>query len=400
MNSQNAGLYIHIPFCEIKCGYCDFFVVTRKESQIPVYLKALKNEIEISATDPEIKGLHFETLYLGGGTPSLLSAKQISGLIQFAKSKFQFASDPEITVETNPGTVDYEKLKAYRDSGVNRLSIGAQTFKSSELHFLDRNHTNKETIATFETARKAGFDNFNIDLIFGLPNQKLGDWQSNLKAALELEPEHISTYGLTYEEGTPLTKRLRSGKIKALSDANARVIQLTTMEFLNSKGFNHYEISNYARFGKESQHNQKYWDGSPYLGLGVSAHSFINKKRFWNVRNFRRYNELLLKKSKAIEGEEILEKNEILKERVFLGLRQKQGLHLHAFQNEFGISFFRKYSKPLLKFFSKNFKSEMIEGLTSGVRQLRSQYLKIENGYLRFTREGILLSDAIFAEFF
>jgi len=393
---KTAGLYIHIPFCDIKCGYCDFYTVTRRNPQIPSYLNALTKEIEIYSTDSFVKMLRFETIFLGGGTPSLLSAEQILSLLESIQTRLEFAKNPEVTLETNPNTVDLQKLEALLTSGVTRLSLGVQSFHPEELKFLDRDHGDKESVTTVQNARKAGFENISLDLIFGLPNQKLQFWEKNLERAVGLNPDHISAYNLTYEEGTPLTTRLRRKEIKILSDETQKQMLLTTIDFLRANGFEQYEISNFAKPGFESKHNRKYWNGSPYLGLGVSSHSFLNDRRFWNVRNMKSYISALTNGTLPIEGEEKLDLNQRALEKVYLGLRQRQGIDFKSFEAEIGISFFERYSVPLAKFFGFEFRSEEI---TSGSRKLSGKFLEIENGFLRLTNEGIVLSDSICAEF-
>jgi len=393
---KTAGLYIHIPFCDIKCGYCDFYTVTKCSPQIPSYLNALTKEIEIYSTDSVVKMLRFETIFLGGGTPSLLSAEQILSLLELIQTRFEFAKNPEVTLETNPNTVDLQKLEALLTSGVTRLSLGVQSFHPEELKFLDRDHSDKESVTAVQNARKAGFENISIDLIFGLPKQKLQFWKKNLEWAVGLDPDHISAYNLTYEEGTPLTTRLQRKEIKILPDETQKQMLLTAIDFLQAKGFEQYEISNYAKPGFESKHNRKYWNGCPYLGLGVSSHSFLNGRRFWNVRNMKAYIAQLTNEALPIEGEENLDGNQRALERVYLGLRQRHGIDLKSFEAEIGISFFERYSGPLSKFFDFDFRSEQI---TSGSRKLSGKFLEIENGFLRLTNEGIVLSDSICAEF-
>jgi oxygen-independent coproporphyrinogen-3 oxidase len=395
-----AALYIHIPFCEKRCGYCDFYTVAHHESEIPAYLKALETEIQLYSEHPTVKKLHFETLFFGGGTPSLLKADQIDLLIQTLLSNLNFSQRSEVTIEINPGTVDFEKLQSFRRIGINRLSLGIQSFQPHELKFLDRTHTVNEAITCFNDARKAGFDNVSIDLIFALPNQKLQTWQENLKQAVILAPDHISAYNLTFEDGTPLTSQLLNGKIKMCSEEMQRKMLRTTIEFLQFKGYHQYEISNFAKPGRESQHNQKYWDGSPYLGLGTSAHSFIDNQRFWNVSNLKKYLELLSQNKLPVEGKEAIGFEKASFEKVFLGLRQRRGLHLKSFESEMGISLFEKYLSPLSSFFSCNLKDEkLIFDLTNGSRHLKSRLLKIENGFLRLTTQGLLLCDSVCAEF-
>ena len=397
---KTAGLYIHIPFCDIKCSYCDFYTVTKRDSQIPSYLKALKKEVEIYSTDPIVKNLRFETIFLGGGTPSLLSPAQIFSLLELIKTRFAVATNPEVTLETNPNTVDLQKLEALLESGVTRLSLGVQSFYPEELKFLDRDHSDKESVAAVQNARKAGFENISIDLIFGLPKQKLFTWQKNLELAVEINPNHISVYNLTYEEGTLLTTRLKRKEIEILPDETQKQMFLTTIDFLQANGFEQYEISNYAKQGFQSIHNKKYWNGSPYLGLGVSSHSFLNSRRFWNVRNMKTYISALENEALPIEGGEKLDMKQRALEKVFLGLRQRRGIDLKSFEDEIGLTFFERYPGSMSKFFEVDFRNAKITSeLVSGVRSLRGMFLEIEGGFLRLTKEGIILSDSICAEF-
>jgi oxygen-independent coproporphyrinogen-3 oxidase len=397
---MSAGLYIHIPFCEKRCGYCDFYTLAQRESAIPAYLSALNREIRLYSQDPTTKEQSFETLYVGGGTPSLLQAEQIASILDCVLAEFSFVPNPEITIEANPGTVDLEKLKRYRDAGVNRLSLGIQSFQPEELRFLDRIHTVEEAVSSFDNAKKIGFENLSIDLIFALPEQALETWEKNLELAVDLEPNHISAYNLTYEDGTPLAVELKNGKFKMCSEELQRKMFVTTIEYLEANGFQHYEISNFAKPGYESRHNKKYWDGSPYLGLGTSAHSFVKGRRFWNVSNLRKYLTSLSKDSLPLGGEEYLEGNEACFEKVFLGLRLRQGMDLKTFESEIGISFFDKYLPTLTSFFSCNFKDrKLVAELTEGTRKLKSRLLEIEDGFLKLTEEGLLLCDAICAEF-
>lgn len=400
LESLEAGLYIHIPFCNVRCGYCDFYVVTRRASQIPAYLTALEKEIEIYSHKPEINELVFRTIYFGGGTPSLLSAKQVSSLLKFIKSKFNFTENHEITLEANPGTVDLNKLKALRQAGVNRLSLGVQSFRPNELQLLDRDHSVEQSDVTFNDARKAGFKNITLDLIFGLPKQKLQTWRRNLELSVQLDPNHISIYNLTYKKGTPLTTRLQLGQLKMLSDEVQREMLLTTIDFLQQNGYPQYEISNYAKPGFESIHNQKYWNGSPYLGLGVSSHSFISGRRFWNVRNMKSYMNFLANNTLPVAGDEEVKGEKRALEKVYLELRQRKGLNLKSFKIELGFSFFERHPKPLAKFFSVDFRNKrLVSALTSGDETLKSKLLEIEEGFLRLTKEGVLLCDSICAEF-
>ncbi len=398
---MTAGLYIHIPFCPQICGYCDFYKVAhRGEAQVQSYLNSLKKEILLYSREPRIQNLTFETLYFGGGTPSLLSASEIHKLIELVFCRFQFAGNLEVTVETDPGTVDLPKLQAFRAAGVNRLSLGIQSFQDDELKFLDRTHHSDEAIATFEMARRAGFENISIDLMFGLPGQSLSDWEKNLQTAVKLAPEHISPYCLTFELGTPLMNKLRKGLVQKPLDARPRAMYLRAIDFLGGCGFEHYEVSNFAKAGFRSRHNLKYWDGSPYLGLGASAHSFWEKRRFWNVRHLKKYHGALASGCLPIEGEEFLTLEKERLERIFLALRQRGGLHVKTFEEEQRLPFFENYGAALSKFFDGDFRDEAFtKELINGERTLKSDWLEFHGGHLRLTNAGFAVCDSICAEF-
>jgi oxygen-independent coproporphyrinogen-3 oxidase len=397
---MTAGLYVHIPFCPNICGYCDFYTVSLRDSQISNYLEALQTEIELHSQTRAIKQLSFETLYFGGGTPSVLEASDLASIVEFLTAHLRFASNPEITIEANPGNLDLTKLQAYRFAGINRLSIGMQSFHAKELKKLDRDHTVQDSVHCYEAARKAGFDNISLDLIFGLPRQTLTDWRLSLQAAIDLEPDHISTYNLTYEEGTPFHVKLRKGVFKETSEALLRRMYLCTFEELSGSGYGHYEVSSYAKPGFECRHNKKYWDGSPYFGIGVSVHSYISRRRFWNVRNMAAYSQLLRERALPVAGEEILDRKTQLCERVILGLRQRRGVNLQEFRESFGSSLIEEFQNPLCNFFARSIKDPaLISDLTNGEQDLASEFLRIEGGYLRLTDRGVLMSDSIYTAF-
>ncbi len=397
---MTAGLYIHIPFCEIRCGYCDFFTAANQEEQIPAYLQAICREIDLYSGTQEWQQQQFSTLYFGGGTPSLLTPTQIYDVITHAQKRFSFVSDSEITLEANPNTVNTAKLAACRHAGVNRLSLGVQSIHENELKFLDRDHTAKQSVSAFTAAQAAGFDNISLDLIYSLPKQQLQQWRQTLTHVVELAPQHISAYSLTYEEGTPLSTQLRKGRFAPASDERQRTLQLAAIDILGEHGLEQYEISNYAKPGYRSRHNQKYWDGSPYLGLGASSHSYLDNRRFWNVRNTAAYISALNQERLPVHGSEILTQDENEFESVYLGLRQSRGLQLTAFEQKTGVPFFQRYSSTLEKFFPPNIKQEQFQKeLLGGSKSLNADLMQICDGYLRLTREGIMLCDAICSEF-
>lgn len=334
-----AALYIHIPFCEKRCVYCDFYTVAGVESRLPDYIKALKKEMALRATEAFWQRQRFATIFFGGGTPSLLAPPEIAEILDTVFSSFYFEEHPEITLEANPGTITSAQLARYRAAGINRLSLGIQSLHADELERLDRIHTPQQAIDAVVMARHAGFDNINMDFIFALPQQTLSQWQDNLAQAVELRPTHISAYNLTIEPGTPLDVKIRKGEIQPLSEEAERAFYQFTIDFLEQHGWQQYEVSNFAKPGYEARHNIKYWDGSAYLGLGASAHSYDGKRRFWNVANLRKYLEALAADRCPEDNAEPLTQQQKIFETAFLGLRQRRGVDLAAFAKQFRRSF-------------------------------------------------------------
>ncbi len=373
-----AALYIHIPFCEQRCLYCDFYTVAGVEERIPDYVQALQQEIRLRAGENFWQRQKFETIFFGGGTPSLLSPPQLAEILEACFNSFNFAPTLEITLEANPGTLHNEQLARYRTAGINRLSFGVQSFDEKELQLLDRIHSPEQARAAVLAARYAGFANVNVDLIFALPEQTRKRWRENLKQAVELEPNHISAYNLTIEAGTPLDFAIRKGKISPLTEEEERAMYDFTMKFLAQHGYHQYEISNFAQSGYEARHNIKYWDGSAYLGLGASAHSYDGKRRFWNVPNLRKYLELLAGGTLAGESGEDLTTQQKRFEFAFLGLRQTRGIDLQEFEHKFHVPFELAFN-----------------GI---VHELEQEGLLVrEYEFLRLSREGLFLCDEICA---
>jgi oxygen-independent coproporphyrinogen-3 oxidase len=289
--------------------------------------------------------LLFDTLYLGGGTPSLLKAEVIDFIIETARNRFKFLKAAEITVEVNPGTVTFDQLKTYHRAGVNRINIGVQSFDQSNLDFLGRIHTVDDAIYILNASRKAGFENIGLDLIYGIPGQTLTSWLADLVKAVEFAPEHLACYMLTYEPKTPLSIARGKGEFNPLSEKIVVDLFETTHAFLTTNGYEQYEISNFSKKAIEStglrrsRHNQKYWSGIPYLGLGPSAHSFFSSKRQWNHRSVRRYINDLNNGVLPIMGQEVLTRSQRMIEAFYLGLRQKNGITFESFNQAFGVDF-------------------------------------------------------------
>jgi oxygen-independent coproporphyrinogen III oxidase len=372
------SLYLHIPFCERKCLYCDFYSV-ENFSPMAEFLEALHHEIDLRAS--YANNSTFDTIFFGGGTPSLLHPTQLELLLTHLHHTFSIADDAEITLETNPGTVTVEKLRAYRALGVNRLSIGVQSFHEDELRFLSRIHDRAEAIRCVESARVAGFGNLSIDLIFSLPGQDLFRWDSSLAQAVALETEHISAYSLIVEDNTPLARLVEGKQISPNPLETEAEMFNHTMAFLESHGFEHYEVSNYARPGFRSRHNHNYWNHQNYLGFGPSAHSFWKSpetmvgRRWWNQANISQYCDRLLQNQEPLGGQEFVRTQELMAERIFLGLRS-DGVDLTQFEREFGVSLDENHSSTIQQL-------------------LEEDYAALDHRRLRLTARGFMVCDEI-----
>ena len=341
--NKHAGIYLHIPFCIKKCPYCDFYSITDQSLKQP-FIKALIREIEMVSSS----SLLFDTLYFGGGTPSVFKAEDISRIIEKIYSLFNMLADSEITIEVNPGTVAFEQLVEYRSIGINRINIGVQSFQDANLDFLGRIHSSNDADLTIRWARKAGFDNIGIDLIYGIPGQTKKTWLYDLQRAVEFEPEHLSCYMLTYEKGTPLDRERRQGKFKPVAGSLLAELFETTMEYLTTHGYVQYEISNFAKnVSRKSRHNMKYWSFSPYLGFGPSAHSFIEPQRYWNCRSVKKYIENIKEGRQPVEEKEILSKEQRMTEMVYLGLRKTDGIGIDVIDETLGINFCQIFAEKI-----------------------------------------------------
>ena len=375
-HEQAGGIYIHVPFCVKKCAYCDFYSCTAL-NQIPEYVDALIDEMNMAPAF----SFHADTIYLGGGTPSLLEPTQIHRLIDATCKRFSVASHPEITIEANPGTVNFQKLAGYRKAGVNRINIGVQSFSDPALEFLSRIHSSADAICAVETARSAGFDNIGLDLIYGLPGQNKRSWQSDLQAATRLAPQHLSCYMLTYEPGTQMENNLINGRFRSLPDTTVGALFELTVGYLKSEGFDQYEVSNFSTsFQTRSRHNQKYWTHAPYLGFGPSAHSLMEKRRFWNVRYLEPYLHKIGQGTPPLEETEELTRRQLLMETLYLRLRCADGISIAAFEREFNIEF--------RQFFSTVIAGYEAEGI-----------LDIAGNQCRLTQKGMLFADGVAARF-
>jgi oxygen-independent coproporphyrinogen III oxidase len=333
---QNFGLYLHIPFCEKKCSYCDFYSIERID-QMELFVNSLIKEIELRGEQLSGTLPPATSVFMGGGTPSLLSPKQAELIINTLTKYFSLDSSVEFTMECNPGTITLDSLRSYLSNGVNRFSFGVQSFNQSELTFLERIHSPEEAVSAVEIARKAGCENINIDLMFALPNQTFESYSTSLNKAISLSTDHISAYSLIYEEGTPLYAQLLKKEVTPSSEELDVMLFEYTMQTLAENGFKQYEISNFAKPDKECRHNQTYWRSEEYLSFGPSAHGYIHQTRYWNYRNLTRYLNELATDKLPLANHELLSKTDQMFERAFLELRS-EGIRLELFQQDFGIN--------------------------------------------------------------
>jgi len=341
----SAGIYIHIPFCQKKCGYCDFYSLTRLQER-DNFIQALLTEIQLVA--PKYPDMTFDTIYLGGGTPSVLTADQLSLIWKSINHHFTIDKQGEFTIEVNPGTVDLNKLSQLRDLGLNRLSIGAQSFNDSDLQFLERIHTVQEIFEGAKNARIAGFTNINLDLITAFPGLTLSKFEDSLTQAISLKPEHISCYSLIFETGTAFYNRWQIGELEPMNSDESVPFLDVCGKMLSAAGYADYEISNFARSQKfQCQHNLKYWNHQPYLGFGPSAHSFISPIRWKNHRSLAKYVDTLKKRRLPIAEEERLSQSTLEFEYIFLRLRLREGLDINDFHKRFQNNILDKYEKNI-----------------------------------------------------
>ena len=375
---KDLGLYIHIPFCVKKCEYCDFLSWNAEEEERQQYVAALLSEIE--SYREFAKGYRVSTIFIGGGTPSVLLPKQMEDILQKIYEIFELERRAEITIEVNPGTVDEEKLQCYKENGVNRLSMGLQSVKDEKLRLLGRIHTYQEFVESYELARKAGFDNISIDLISSVPGQTLQEWKEELETAAAQNPEHISVYQLIIEEGTPFYEKYAEHPELLPDEETSREIYLWTGKFLKEAGYEQYEISNYAKPGKESRHNLKYWERGDYLGLGLGAASMVRNIRMSNTKDMRTYLERCDKPKTMREDVQFLEEPRQMEEFMFLGLRKTRGVSKKEFKRIFGREMDMVYEKALHKC-------------------LQNGMLLKHKDRIFLSEEGTLLSNMVLSEF-
>lgn len=371
--SRIGGIYVHVPFCVRKCAYCNFYS-ENDLTLIGAYVLALHKEITLRTAEKP-SDFTADTLYFGGGTPSMLTPDQVGGIIEVVRQNYALTPAAEITLEVNPATADLAKLAAYRELGVNRLSIGMQSFDDGMLTLLGRAHNAAAGMAIFADARRAGFDNISIDLIYGLPGQTKAQLESDISRALSLEAEHISAYMLTLEPETPLAAMMRNGKVLPLKDDIQRTAFDTVLARLAAAGYIQYEISNFSRVKASapdlrSRHNLKYWNFAPYMGFGPAAHSFMPpNRRLWNVSDVTTYVQRLNNGAAPWEADEILSAEQLLIEMIYLGLRQNRGLKLAAFDALAAQNFVAVCAEPLQKL-------------------QQADFITVQNNFCRLTVKG------------
>lgn len=376
---EELGIYIHIPFCKQKCFYCDFCSFANKNEMQEKYVETVINEIK-NITHKEKYTV--TTIYLGGGTPSILNPNYIKNILQEIKSSFEILDDAEITIEINPGTVNEEKLKRYKEYGINRLSIGLQSANDKILKNIGRIHDYKQFEETFFYARKCGFKNINVDLMIGLPTQAIEDVKQTLEKIIQKNPEHISVYSLIIEEGTIIEKLINENKLQLPDEETERIMYWTVVNELKENGYNQYEISNFSKKTYESKHNTNCWKQKQYIGLGTSAHSYLNKKRYSNTNNIEEYIKNIQENniSKNITIHEEQTEESTMNEYMLLGLRMIQGININEFKQKFKID-------PTIKY------KEILEKLQ------KENLIQITETSIKLTKQGIDFGNIVWEEF-
>lgn len=405
LNKTELGIYLHIPFCKKKCDYCDFisFPYSQAIELVEKYIETMEAEID----SYDLTSYNVTTIYMGGGTPSILPSKEIEKLLNKIKTKLEENKnetkweDIEITIEVNPGTVDKNKLKTYKKSGVNRLSIGLQTTNNKLLKQIGRIHTYEEFLNTYQMAKEIGFQNCNVDLMLGLPNQTIQDLKQSLEKILELNPNHISVYSLIVEEGTPIERKLQKGELELPDEDTERQMYWYVKNTLELNGYEHYEISNFAKKGKQSKHNLNCWHQKEYIGIGISAHSYLNGVRYCNSSEIDKYIKNINKKEFNINDiinlcngdtkilkkiDEVYEINEIQsledkkREYMLLGLRKLEGIKISSFKEKFIENPIYVYHKELEKLVSE-------------------KLIKVEGDWIKLTNKGLDLANLVWEKF-
>lgn len=379
MMTNNLGLYVHIPFCERKCNYCDFNSSVSKEGQRSKYLKTLIEEIK--RVSLSYKNNNVDSIFIGGGTPSILSVNEITVLVSALKDNFSIENNLEFTIEANPNSIDEEKLKTYLGIGINRISFGAQSFQDKELEILGRIHRAKDIYKVINLSKKVGFKNVSLDLMEGIPLQTMDSFMDSLNKAVELDVNHISVYGLIIEEDTIFYKWYKEGTLSLPSEETERKMYRECKRFLKDNEYFQYEISNFSKKGFESKHNLKYWEGKDYLGLGLGSHSKVNNKRFENVSSYSDYLDLIKNNKSTIINIENLKEQDLINEYIVFGIRKTKGINLLGFKKTFNLNFLKEYSQEIDK-------------------NVKNGYIKVNDDYLFLTDLGMDFSNKVELDFY
>ena len=376
MQDKEIGIYVHIPFCKQKCYYCDFVSYCTKDNLIEDYVKAVEKEIELKNIKSTIT-----TIYIGGGTPSYIDSNYIKEIVNKIFEK-NVSKEAEITIEVNPGTVTFEKLKDYKDCGINRLSIGLQSTQDELLKKIGRIHNFEEFLNTYKMAKKIGFKNINIDLMIGLPGQRISDLKDSLEKVVKLKPKHISVYSLIVEEGTPISEKIQKGELELPDEETERNMYWYVKNTLELNGYIHYEISNFAKKGYFSRHNMNCWEQKEYLGIGSAAHSYRDITRYSNTTNVEEYIDNVkqnkLERNRIIH--EIQKEDDTKKEFMLLGLRKIEGIKISDFKNKFGDNPIYLYRTELNKL-------------------VEEKLIIVDDDNIRLTNKGIDLANLVWEEF-
>ena len=375
---MNLGLYLHIPYCLHKCGYCDFNSHPENQEESVRYVEALLSELKFYSTT--LKKYSVLTVFMGGGTPTILPHLQLKRILQTVRQNFNLTLDCEITIEANPATIKLETLQEIRSAGYNRISIGVQSFDEKELQLLERVHNEEEIHSTVHRARAANFKNLSMDLMFALPDQTIEKWQSHLKQAIAKNPDHLSTYNLTIEPATAFFKLHEKGKLCLPHEDIQLEMYKITIQALEDAGYTQYEISNFSKPSMESQHNINYWNNGEYLGVGAGASSYLNGERFKNVNMPSIYIREIETKSNAIDTRERLEPLQAMGETLMLGLRLLKGISIDVFENRFQVSFQKVYGKA-------------VESL------LNQELITFNQNRIALSRKGLFLADSVILKF-
>ncbi|MBZ2175745.1 radical SAM family heme chaperone HemW [Schnuerera sp. xch1] len=374
---KKLGIYIHIPFCSNKCYYCDFVSFPKFNSEMDKYIDYLLLEMEIYKK--LLDEYTIKTIFIGGGTPSYIDEQIIVKILEYIYKNFDAKKVEEITIEANPETLNEDKINLYKQIGINRISIGVQSLSDKLLNAVGRRHTTKDFLKSYDLIRKAEFDNVNIDLMFGLPNQTVDDCIETLEEVIKLDVDHISYYSLILEEKTLMNRWYNKGKIVLPDEDIERQMYHNGINLLKSNGYKHYEISNFAKEGFECKHNLLYWQIEPYVGFGISAHSNLNNKRFWNYKNFKDYYNMLDKRLAPVCGEEKIDKKMEMAEYLIMGLRLIDGINKDEFRNRFNQNVEDIYYDTLIK-------------------HQEGGLLSIDDERINFTAKGLDLSNIVYVD--